>query len=370
MLKKMKSLDSKPPFIILTGDVVAHGLPCPELLQTTFRKAATEITKFFPNTRVIVAVGNIDLYPANHVELGPDPQLRRIFDAYDAVDWFNTADLAKSTFTKGGYYTIKPVPGLRVIVYNSMYYTLKLKRWNPLLNIYESLGCGHSNRPDDPLKQLSWMQKQLFRAQKDGEKVYLMSHISPGAKEREYNWCPRFLEAFETLLKQYESTVVAQFYGDHNRNELRVFYDSSNKPLSVSFIMPGLTPRRPSLEGSNPMFRQVFFDSSTKALVDFQDYVFPLQEANFESARGNHNDPGWKALPLYTDDLKLNDMTPSSFAKLVHQFNHNFELLANYINRQTAFAVGNCDAIEFACQAGYLDHKKTEKCTAGNLPPI
>mmetsp|Transcript_7031 Transcript_7031/g.21409 ORF Transcript_7031/g.21409 Transcript_7031/m.21409 type:complete len:492 (+) Transcript_7031:51-1526(+) len=365
MLHEMRTIDPQPPFILFTGDAIGHNLPCEKLQQTTFRKVSKRIEQYFPHVPVIAVVGNIDLFPANHLEIGPDPQLRRIFDAYESVGWFENAPDAIMTFPKGGYYSIRPLKGLRIIVYNSLYYLSKLTKWNPSTAGFEKVPCSRSVRGKDPQKQFEWLKNELQQAKEHGEKVYLTSHISPGAKERSSNWCDTFLETFVDILDTYKKEVVVHFYGDHNRQEIRLIRNEKEEAISVGYINPGLTPRRPTLQGSNPMFRQVIYRKSSFELIDFIDRVFPLQEMNYEAHRFGTELEKWSRIPSYTRDFEMKDLSPVEAAKFVDKLSKDFDLLQKYILRQNALWLGNRDAAEYICDARCMKVHESRKCERG-----
>lgn len=100
------------------------------------------------------------------------------------------------------------------------------------------------SRGRDPLNQFKWLRRHLALARDEKQKVLLVSHVAPGAKERKTNWCASYQTIFEQIVEEHQDVIVTQMYGDHNRNELRVMYDAKGKAISSAFIMPGI-PKKP-----------------------------------------------------------------------------------------------------------------------------
>lgn len=130
-----------------------------------------------------------------------------------------------STTRFGGYYTALHRPGLRIVSMNNNY--CYIANW---WTMYDSR---------DPASGLAWLNGVLEQAERDGEKVHILSHIPPGNKDCE----SVFSREFAKIINRFESTVTAQFYGHTHNEEYKVFYDSvdDTRAINVAFVGGSLT---------------------------------------------------------------------------------------------------------------------------------
>ena len=111
---------------------------------------------------------------------------------------------ASSTIRYGGYYLAIIQPGLRIVSLNTNY--CYIHNW---WTLYKS---------QDHASNLAWLNKVLEEAEKDYEKVHIISHIPPG---NDGCWAI-FSREFAKIINRFESTVTAQFYGHTHREEFKV----------------------------------------------------------------------------------------------------------------------------------------------------
>lgn len=71
---------------------------------------------------------------------------------------------------------------------------------------------------------------------------------------------------------RYEATVMAQFFGHTHYDEFEVFYDIDdfNRPLSVGYIAPSITP----WENVNPAYRIYYVDGDRPYSTRVNTYLF------------------------------------------------------------------------------------------------
>ena len=173
-----------------------------------------------------------------------------------------------------GYYSARPVTGLRVIAINSI-----------ILGHTYHVADGKSQL-DAGNEQMNWLEAQLQDA-KGKDKVLIAMHIPPGndayavsrgkqttgmwshlAKDSQQpnhqTWLNRFLD----LISTHADTVVGLAYGHTHMDELRRLHDHSGKIIAVAISCPGITTNH----GNNPGFKVVSYDSKTKELQDFVTY--------------------------------------------------------------------------------------------------
>ena len=127
--------------------------------------------------------------------------------------WLGAEQLA--TFKKGGYYTVVPEPGLRLVVLNT--------------NICYLNNFWLAYAPEDPNGQLQWFADTMLQAEREGSNVLIVGHISPGSGSC---W-PVWSEKFNAIVQRFENIVRGQFYG-HAHTELYIIPFANGKFFAQS----------------------------------------------------------------------------------------------------------------------------------------
>merc|ERR1719394_147019 len=177
MLKHIAEAHSDENFeyIMLTGDSPAHDiwLQSKDYNLYTTKVYVDMVKKHFPDKKVIFSLGNHDSFPVN--SFAPptvtDPELSaknwypKVANIYDSW-WGSIGSEGRDSFEKSGNYHFELHPGFRIIVVNSNGYIG--------YNFYMNLDY------KDPFGTLTWLYDVLLEAEKNGEKVHILSHAPPG----------------------------------------------------------------------------------------------------------------------------------------------------------------------------------------------
>lgn len=173
--------------------------------------------------------------------------------------------VVSQTSPETGYYSVRPVEGLRVIVLNSVV----------LGNRYQPAGNVGQIQAGD--MQLAWLAQQMKNL--GGDKVLVAMHIPPGddayavsnGKTPSTMWArlpeggPTWLDATLDLLAEHADSVVGIAYGHTHMEELRRTYNRGAEITEVAVSAAGIT----TIHGNNPGFKLVSFDPTTKELLDW-----------------------------------------------------------------------------------------------------
>lgn len=281
-----------PKFIIFTGDLPAH-YDCDKTCFIPPDKRTTHnnnIANILDDLRQLVEDTGIPLLfvPGNNdslagdyysfadeknetpLSLAADPD-----NAYPALNSARTCGdppcIVSNPHPQMGYYSARPIDGLRVIALNSIIF-------------------GHRYHQVDGVKQvdagntqMSWLNTELAAARLSDEKVHIIMHIPPGndayavAHEKTPtqmwaelpmsgdNWINQFL----SLVDQYQSEITGILYGHTHMDEIRRLYDvKGTKITEVAVSAPGVTPQH----NNNPGIKAYWYNSSTMELLDFRTY--------------------------------------------------------------------------------------------------
>lgn len=157
-----------------------------------------------------------------------------------------------------GYYSARPLPGLRLVCMNTVIYSYK---YSPVDG-----GTVSGDRNDE----MQWLKNELQDAQQKQEKVYIAMHIPPGTDAYSGNpmWekTPgNYLKQFLALLSDYQQNIEGIFFGHTHMDELRRFYNNAGRITAVGISCPGVTPQH----DNNPGFKTVYYDRKTLAPLNF-----------------------------------------------------------------------------------------------------
>ncbi len=216
----------KPDFIIWTGDNPGHDAYDQSAFEVA--KIFTEIIKVKYNYTLPVypSLGNHENYPADEYNPFNSTQETEFLSPYGELfkDWIG--EQGYQDFIKfGAYSKVHPGSNLRIISTNCM--------------LCDALNFYLIRNPTDPQTQIDWMEKVLRKAEKDGEVVYLVSHIPPG----DVSLLSECAKRQKALIDRFSHIIRGQFYGHTHFDELKVMttYFDKSQAASISYIAPSLT---------------------------------------------------------------------------------------------------------------------------------
>lgn len=279
-----------PAFIIFTGDLPAHyecgAVNCylPPGQRTSHN---TNMKVLLEDLRALVAKSKIPLFfiPGNNDGLAGDyfsfadarqktalqlvPEIHNPYPALNVSEHCGQPPcLLADPHPKMGYYSARPIKGLRLIGLNTILWGATY--W-PVDGVSQ-MEAGNT--------QMLWLAEQLKQAAAAGDKVHLLMHIPPGVdayaaakgSATPLMWASlpapglTWQDQFLGLINHYSATVTGLFYGHTHMDELRLLMDrTGNTAREVAISAPGITP----LDSNNPGFKLVFFEPQTKEVIDF-----------------------------------------------------------------------------------------------------
>jgi sphingomyelin phosphodiesterase acid-like 3 len=277
-LEQMRAVEPDPAFLILTGDLFAHGFRAKfeanaarrgedeyrAFVRKTLSFMAAEITRRFPGKRVFLTLGNEDSDCGDY-RLAPDGGF--LHDSLPAAAQLAGAD-DDPAFRHGwlaGYgfdLASGAVPGLRIISVNSMFLSARYRDT-----------CGSVPPPTLGDDVLAWLTERLELARRAGVKVWLIFHIPPGADPYATvrngacpagltpMWASRHARRLANLLRQHADTVTATYAGHTHMDEFRVI-GSGGRIDGFRLNTPGISP----VFGQNPGFHVYSYGASAELL--------------------------------------------------------------------------------------------------------
>ena len=262
-MRKAAARQGRPAFIVITGDLLAHGFhhhflaATPQhtqadydaFVQRMFRYVIARLRASFPGVPLLPALGNNDSDCGDYQPRPGAPFMSGLAAAWSGLLASRHAD---RQFAADGYYSVRlPLAGgahpVRAIVLNDI-------DWSP----HYHNGCGTPRDAQAGAEQMRWLRATLYASALRDERVWVMAHIPPGADvfsslNHTGNACARppvmFLAAsynreLVTLLRQYAAIVRLGLFGHTHQDEFRL---AGAVPLKIA---PSLSP----IFGNNPSF--------------------------------------------------------------------------------------------------------------------
>src|SRR5271157_5900414 len=335
-LDQMRKTLPHPAFVMITGDLLAHGFPQAFLNAThnkdpehyrafvlkTVEFLAFEFRKRFPATKILVTPGNNDEDCGDYSIQGGGTFLS---DTAEVARDLAGADapFARDWKALGSYNVPHPTtPGVRILSLNTVFFSNKYQAAS------FSKGCAavESTAASDLLQ---WLQSNLAAAQGANDKVWLMFHIPPGidgyATTHNYSaqaqgtgdsanvscnpivpmWVPTWTQQVDVLLEEFHSTVIASFAGHTHNDDFRLV-NAAGVNKSFVLIDPPVSP----IYEQNPGFRIVTFDRDGSLTDQTTYYLTNLKEAS-SKVRGR-----WKKEYQFTLEWKMTRLDLASLGTI------------------------------------------------------
>ena len=164
-IRAMQRADPHPPVVVVTGDLLAHGI-APQAATATAVRVARQLGAAFPQAQFVLALGNNDSACVDYA-LAPGARfLRGVATAWaPLVNRGGAAPDFARTFARDGFYTARlPGTGLRAVVIDDVY-------WSPRYRA----GCGAAGDVADV--EMNELASAVRRAPGP---VWVLFHIPPG----------------------------------------------------------------------------------------------------------------------------------------------------------------------------------------------
>ena len=255
-------------YALYSHDITKEGYE--DFVKKTYQFLIYEYTQALPTIDIYPALGNNDAYEDYQVQ--PNGKLLK----QQAEIWAGLIhdkrnhDTFAAKFAKGGYYSVllPNTTDQRLIVLDSVLFSRHIDTNDAKLAA---------------LLELNWLRSELSTALAQHENVIIAYHIPIGVdvyatlksylKTVEEFWQPNASFAFESLVKEYASTIKMILAGHIHMDNFEIM-NRENLPVALSFT-PSISP----IYGNNPGFKVYSYANDTFAVKDFSTYYFPLADA-------------------------------------------------------------------------------------------
>jgi len=296
-LKGIRQNRGASPFIIFTGDILAHhfsqtfyalygsqDIPAMQAFaDKTLAFFMNQLKSSVEDLPILFTLGNNDAYTDYVVESHFLSNTAELFYT-KCLDGVADRQAFLDTFLAGGYYVASP-PGTNLMVLGL----------NTILMMQTSSAAA---------AQLAWFDSKLAQAEAAGKTVWLIMHVPPGADiystarlvdnsghltNAQMMWKPDYQASFLQILSKYPGIIALTLAGHTHMDEYRIM-----SSYDVLDITPGISPRF----GNNPAFKVLTFSRDTGKPTDYRlmNYdlaVMPGQFNAYYAFRSTYFLPGF-----------------------------------------------------------------------------
>ncbi|KAI1352170.1 Metallo-dependent phosphatase-like protein [Xylaria sp. FL0043] len=272
MYEAVRTLVPDAAFAIFTGDIIDHAVWNTTIIQNTLDITDAYDRMDAAGFLVYGTAGNHEASPSNsYPPLSVSSSTQWLYDvlSFSWAGWVEERAL-DTTRTFGAYSTKYPGGNLRIIsLSTNLYYVHNY--W-----LYEE------PMEKDPSGQFAWLIGELDAAEKAGERVYIIGHMAPGARDAFHDAS----NYFDQILNRYEATIAALFFGHTHLDEFEISYSNysqrtADNAVMVSYVGPAMTPT-----SGHPAFRVYDIDPVTFGVLDVTTYIANMSDPAFQSAEG------------------------------------------------------------------------------------
>lgn len=349
----------KVDFAILSGDYMSHRDWEYEQKEhlNTITNLSNLINTYLPNTPIYWALGNHEAIPVNQYAPHFAPQRfqpRWMYEAILSADRKYLPSSADQSTLYRGSYSVLIGSNLRLISLNTGY--------SETTNFFIYLN------QTDPDGTLSWLIDELYKAEQEGQKAYIVAHIPPGSDTFE-GWARNYY----AIVNRFEDTIAGQFFGHIHVNTFSVFYENMNDPKSRPTSMLFSAPSVTTYWNLNPAYRIYVVDSHTAQLLDYETYFLNL--TLLENSTGQIP-PKWEFLYSAKKEYNLPDLSPPSWNDLIQRIQTDPSIaqkfLRNFYRKSRYYCDQNC-LQSLICDMRSSHHNQSALCslsTDKTLPSV
>ncbi|XP_047526011.1 sphingomyelin phosphodiesterase 1-like [Pieris napi] len=286
--------------IYYMGDTIDHHVweTTYELIDEVNLYLVNKLRKTFGDVPVIATIGNHESQPTN--QFAPERITQEKLNTtwlYESLarKWgIYLTEEAKTTLRRRGDFSMVVRPGLRVISLNT-----NIAYKNNWWLVFDPL---------DAKTHLDWLVSELYKAEKAGEKVHILTHIPPGVHDLVNPWT----REYNRIVNRFQQTIAAEFNGHTHTDEFKIFYSIEDKDIPIAVSWGGGSAS--AYSNNNVNYKIAVLDPNNYNPISISNYVYNLTEANLTPNRRPH----WFKLYDFKNTYGVKDLSPNSMNELVY----------------------------------------------------
>ncbi|XP_031848043.1 sphingomyelin phosphodiesterase 1 [Nomia melanderi] len=324
-------------YVYFTGDVIDHGVweTSKEGNIRSLEQIYNKIYEIFGKVPVFPVLGNHEPHPLNLFSptnitlnnVSTNWLYESVADLWISYGWL--PEYTRSTLLQGGYYTVTPKKGFRIIALNS--------------NVCYCYNWWLWYTPRDPDNQLQWLTNTLLTAEKNQEFVHILSHVPVNSNSCLKTWKREYLK----IINRFSHLIRAEFNGHTHNDEMTIFYNSNHEAENIAWNGGSIT----SYSKLNPNYKVYNVNGSSYAVTDYENWMYDLHSAN----KNVNKRPKWYKSYSFKMEYGLSDLSAKSLHNWIYTAINNETLLnkyyINFYKRAEASLERNCN---LSCKKQYL----------------
>ena len=205
---------------------------------------------------------------------------------------------------------------------------------------------------------------QLSQAQISRDRVYIFSHVVPGASpspsgwqalDYGFFWNEQQLESYRQIIRAYSELIMLQLYGHCHADYFRLLYaeeqaglpgDSSCipeygctvqawvPPIGVIQEIPAISP----LRGNNPAFRHYTYHPFTAVPITYDQFYLNLTMANDDAPVIIDNGGGWALEYNFRTEYKLPSLDVFAWNELYLALRNDIDQYHTWFSHRSSLA--------------------------------
>lgn len=291
MLRAVRQASASSPLVLFPGDILAHkfretffqlyGEEDEEAVRSFVYKTcaffAGQVREHLSGIPVLFVLGNNDSYAGDYQLIPGGEYLADTSDLFYSTLLLGGADpeTFHRTYAAGGYYTAQPSPSKVLFIC--------------LSTVLFSVNWSSDGAEDAPMRQLDWLAQTLSDAKAQGKKVWILTHVPPGAdvyatvsthmddagriSDACMMWKADYQERFLEIIRPYGDTIEACFAGHTHMDEYRIMFWEDDDSQETVLLSPSVSPQF----GNNPGFKVFTLSSVDWELQDYRSVAYPFQ---------------------------------------------------------------------------------------------
>lgn len=262
--------ENKYEFSLFTGDIVDHDAIHCDANTTKFAEARSyKIMKHFLNDiPIFPTLGNHDTFPYGQLapqKLGNTTLNSTVYHWNDELmselwtsnGWLDESEKDEIKLHYSAFSTTTE-RGLKVISLNSNCYYQK--------NLYSYVNM---EAEPDLFGQWEFLIDELVESEKNGQRVWILSHIPSGDTDA----LPIQSEIFAKIVERFSPYTIANiFYGHTHKDQFKVLYSNDLTAANMAWVSQAITPLGPA----NPSWRYYEVEDESFNIMNAYNYYSPL----------------------------------------------------------------------------------------------
>merc|ERR1719466_487316 len=131
----------------------------------------------------------------------------------------------------------------------------------------------------DPGNMIGWLVSELARAEQDGVKVFIISHIPLGNGDCVADWSHQY----NLVIRRFSHVIAGAFYAHTHKDHFQIFFDEQGQPINMGYVAQSQTTYKNLNSGYKVYHVDGVRDNATFEVMETENWIIHQQKANQNS---------------------------------------------------------------------------------------